>query len=97
MHIEVDGSINNVSKFLLSLTKKENFIMIKNIELFKQRTDSENVMKIASNDTVKAIITCSAYLFIKDKEGFHKIITSNTNLEIEAGNHLIYLGKQLKI
>jgi hypothetical protein len=36
-------------------------------------------------------------LFIKDKNGFHKIITSTATTEVEAGNHLVYLGKKLKI
>ncbi len=39
----------------------------------------------------------SVPLFIKDSKGFHQIITSNTTLKIEAGNHLIYLGKELII
>ena len=88
--IPVEGVFSRTDDFLNLSEVVRDFPLIHEVELnsgkhFKSTLDTINKEQH------------SVPLFIKDKNGFHQIITSNTNLKIEAGNHLIYLGKQLKI
>jgi NhaP-type Na+/H+ or K+/H+ antiporter len=88
--IPAEGVFSRTDDFINLSEVVRDFPLIHEVELNSEKHFNSSIDAINKE-------AHSVPLFIKDKQGFHKIITSNTSLEIEAGNHLIYLGKKLNI